>query len=517
MASELKIGSVFNFIGIAVRLVVGFTMTPYMLACLGENNFGLFSLAGGILAYLVLMDFGLSPTVTRFVAEYAANRQIGKEMNLIGQSVYLFVLLGLLLGIVGWVLYYYLGDIYGEQLTAGEFADLQWMYIIMVANTALFFPSRAFTGVLSAHQKFKVPGYMGLANSIVTVALTFLLLYLGYGPVALVLGTAIVNSIYAVWTVVYAMSVLDSPLVLPRPDFSVFRSMTKYALGIFVPQICEVINWQLAPVVLGMVAGLSAVAVYRVGWQIPSIFMSLPFAISGVFLSKIVGMVTQGTPVDVLVRLMARVGRVQSFLIFICLIGFTLFGLEFLTLWVHELSSEQIADAWWISMILMYSTTWPLLMTLSGPIVQAYMLNYRRMFIILAIMPVTFAVGIYLSAHLQGIGFALATGVVSAVLGTVLSNRLILRNCLHFNMLDFYKQLFHKIWIPLGATIATGIFLRWLTAGQEPTWALFAVKCALIAGIYFLLMWRLWANEEEKEMLLGALRRLIPRSSTIHP
>ncbi len=512
MASELKIGSVFNFVGIAVRLLVGFTMTPYMLHCLGKNNFGLFSLAGSLLAYLALMDFGLSPTVTRYLAECVAKKEYEKESDLIAQSVYLFSLLGLLFAIGGAIVYQFLDSLYGAQLTPAEFSDLQWMYILMVANTSLFFPLRAFNGVVAAHQKYKIPGIIGLCSSALSVSATFLLLHWGYGPVALVLAGVVLGMLTAFWNMAYALHVLECPLRFPRPDFRMFKSMSKYAFGIFIPQICDVINWQLAPVCLGAISGLAAVSVYRIGLQIPNIFMSLPFAISSVFFAKIVGMVTQGTSTDVLVRLMAKVSRIQSFMVFICLIGFTLFGYEFLTLYVGKSLQDQVGSAWWISVILMFCTSLPLLMTLSGPIIQAYVLNYRRAYIILAIMPLTFLVGIVLSYPLQGIGFALATGGCSAVLGSLLVNRLILKNRLGLDLSTFFSLLFHKTWLPLCVTVLFGAVMQVLSISMNASWGWLTLKCVCTTIVYVVLMWKLWANDEEKQILLDLLRRFYRRT-----
>lgn len=507
MASELKAGTIFNFISIVVRLVVGFTMTPYMIYCLGENNFGLFSIAGGILAYLSLMDFGLGPTVTKYVAESVAKQDTAAESRLIGQSVYLFSLLGILFALVAAVLYFFLGDLYGDKLTVTEFSDLQWMYILMVANTALFFPARAFAGVLTAHQKFKIPGTVGLVHSLLNVGVTFLLLWLGYGPVALVLAGVLLSTINSLWNCWYCLRLVSSPIVFGKPDFSIFKSMIRYSLGIFINQLYDLVNWQLGPIILGATAGTSAVAVYRVGMQIPNIYMSLPWAVSGVLFAKMVGMATLGVSPRELTLQMVRVARIQSFIVFISLLGFLLYGREFMHLWVGESLGAQTNEAWLISIILMVALLIPLLQSLGITVVQAYNLNYYKAGLLCLTTPVTIVLAFWLSLLGGASGFAWATAISGIGLSVFLVNVFLYKRRLRLHLLLFFRETLRGCYLPLICTVLSAFAIEYMLRGLPPGWFLFSLKCALLLLIYSTSMWFLWASPEERTMIFSLVKR----------
>lgn len=504
MASELKAGTIFNFISIVVRLVVGFTMTPYMIYCLGENNFGLFSIAGGILAYLSLMDFGLGPTVTKYVAESVAKQDTATETRLIGQSIYLFSLLGILFALVGAVVYLYLGDLYSSKLTAGEFSDLQWMYILMVANTALFFPMRAFSGVLMAHQKFKLPGTVGLIHSLLNVALTFLLLWLGYGPVALVLAGVLLSTVNSLWNCWYCLRQVGAPIIFEKPDFSIFKSMMRYSLGIFINQLYDLVNWQLGPIILGATAGPSAVTVYRVGMQIPNIYMSLPWAISGVLFAKMVGMATLGVSPRDLTLQMVRVARIQSFIVFISLLGFLLYGKEFMHLWVGESLGNE---AWPISIILMVALLIPLLQSLGITVVQAYNLNYYKAGLLCLTTPVTIVLACWLSLLYGASGFAWATAISGIGLSALLVNVFLYKRRLHLHLLLFFRETLRGCYLPLICTVLSAFAIEYLSRGFPPGWFLFSLKCVLLLVVYTISMLFLWASPDERNMILSFLKK----------
>lgn len=507
MASELKIGSVFNFIGIVVRLVVGFTMTPYMLACLGENNFGLFSLAGGILAYLALMDFGLGPAVTKYVAESVAKCESKAESRLIGQSIYLFSLLGLLFLAASAVVYFFLGDIYGKELTDSELANLQEMYLLLVVSTAIFFPTRAFAGVVSAHQKFKLPGFVGFINSCLNVGVTFLLLWLGYGPVALVLAGVLLNTGYSLWNCYYCLGLLQEPIIFGKPDLTIFKSMIRFSLGIFINQLYDLINWQLGPVLLGAIAGTSAVAVFRVGSQIPSIFVSLPWAISSVLFARVVGMVTLGISPRELTMQMVRVARMQSFIIYIALLGFILFGKEFMQLWVGDELGDQVGVAWQISIIMMAAMTIPLLQCMGIMVIQAYELNYYKAGILCSTMPVTCLLAYYLSARYQSLGFAWATAISGIGLTVLLNNILIYKSKLHLEIGLFFRETLRGSYVPLALTVLGGVALQYAWRDSPESWLSFCIKAGALALVYVVSMWFCWANPEERRLMLSFRER----------
>ena len=68
--NQIKAGAVLNYVIIGLNALVGLLYTPFMLRCLGQNEYGLYSLVASIIAYLTLLDFGFGPAVVRYTAKY---------------------------------------------------------------------------------------------------------------------------------------------------------------------------------------------------------------------------------------------------------------------------------------------------------------------------------------------------------------------------------------------------------------------------------------------------------------
>lgn len=506
MGNELKAGSIFNLIRIGIRLAVGLLMIPWLLHCLGPENYALMALVGGIMGYFALLDFGLSPTVTKYVAEKVALKDGRAEATLIGQCVYLFSLLGGLTAIAAACFYPFLGTVFGD-LSAAQLDDLQWMFLIMAAHTVSFFPSRAFVGVLAAHQRFTVPGYVGVASTLLTVLCQIVLLGLGFGPVALVASDAVNSALFELWNGWYRWHIAGSSIRFGAPDWRLFGRMLRYASGIFVQQISDLFLWGSAPVILGTTAGIVSVAVYKVGAQIPMIYMALPWAITSVFFARVVSMVTRGAGGAELTDMMIRTARIQLPLVFLCFFGFLVAGEDFLRLWVGPSLGDSVMDAWWISLILMATLALPLIQSLGISITQAMELNMRRAAIMFATSAASLALGALLSQSWGAVGWAAGVGTALTA-GEIIGVNLFYRRYAGLDIGRFFSSVFRGSLLPFaGSLLVAGCVFLWGRNGAL-SWFLFAGKAFFIAVVFCGLMWKFWAGEEEKRMLLALLPRL---------
>ena len=98
MAADLAPGSllarstIWNLIGYAAPLLVAVVVIPYLIRRLGTAEYGVLTIAWGIVGYFGVFDMGLSNAVTKFVAE-RIGRDAPGEINDIFHTG-----LGLLLG-----------------------------------------------------------------------------------------------------------------------------------------------------------------------------------------------------------------------------------------------------------------------------------------------------------------------------------------------------------------------------------------------------------------------------------
>lgn len=96
-----------SFYGTDVLMVVVFlVLTPLLLHHFGKLRFGAMAIADSVLGYLGLLNLGLQPSITRFVAESEATSASDRTNRLMSTAFYLFIGLGLIgfciAGLLAW-------------------------------------------------------------------------------------------------------------------------------------------------------------------------------------------------------------------------------------------------------------------------------------------------------------------------------------------------------------------------------------------------------------------------------
>ena len=58
MRNQLKAGAILTYVSLVVGNVIALLYTPFMLRTLGQEEYGLYSLANSVVGYLTVLDFG---------------------------------------------------------------------------------------------------------------------------------------------------------------------------------------------------------------------------------------------------------------------------------------------------------------------------------------------------------------------------------------------------------------------------------------------------------------------------
>ena len=215
--NELKAGVLINYTSTAIRLATSFFLTPFTIHKLGIEEFGLFSLSGSVIAWLALTDLGLGTTVYRYVTGFRARKEAERQANFLGQAMMLFCVLGLVALVAGLVCFFYLDALF-PNLTEHQMGVLQVLYLLTLGNFVLSFPLRPLFCIPGAYMRFIVPGVMNLSASLLNMALTVLLLTLGFKAIGLTVMSVAVGVVSLVAGLVYSFKFLGVRVVFHRPD-----------------------------------------------------------------------------------------------------------------------------------------------------------------------------------------------------------------------------------------------------------------------------------------------------------
>ncbi len=497
-SKQIKLGAILSYTNITVNIILGLIYTPWMIHCIGRENYGLYTLATSVIA-LFVFDFGLSAAVTRFVAKYIAEGNKGKANNVIGLVYRLYflldaVLLALLVGI-----YFFIPQIY-QELTPDEVEQFKVVYAIAASYSVVAFPFIPIGGIITAHEKFIQLRLCDLAHKLIKVGLMTGCLVLGYGLYALV----IVNAVAGFATILLKLYVIHR-YIPQKPNLSYsnkyeFRQIICYSGWTTIIAIAGRLILKLAPSILGIFSGSAAIAILGIAITVDGYTYIFASAISGMFLPKVSRIVAKEK--GNVLPLMIKVGRLQLMVVGAVVVGFACLGHDFIMLWVGDKFEESYLCTLIMVIAMLYTTPHEIANQ------DVYAQNKVKEMGIIHLGASLLNVALYfiLAKPFGPLGIAIAV-FISLVVRTALMEVMYYRK-LSIDILTFLKESYLKIGGPLIAA-----YLLYLAFDNflghrfgELSWVTFIVKAFAFAIIYSTSIFFI-LNEYEKNLFKNMLVR----------
>ena len=503
LKSQLKIGALLSYVVLALQNLVGLVYTPFMLRMMGKSEYGLYSIAASIVAYLTILDLGFGNAIVRYTAKYRAEGKQEEQYRMFGMFFLLYCGIGIITFIAGGVLYLNAEKIFDSSMTAVELLRTKWILVLMVVNLAISFPFSLFGSIITAYEQFVFQKVVAIVRIVLNTATMVVLLTMGYRAVAMVVVATIFNVVTLGMNFWYCRHYLKIKLKFGKFQWGFLKEVSIYSFWIFLNVIMDRIYWSTGQFVLGAYVGTAVVAVYAVAIQLQHMYMSFSTAISGVFLPKVTAMTVMDSDGKAISDLFIKTGRIQYCIMALVLTGFFLFGRQFIRLW----AGEGYDDAYTIALLFFFPLTIPLCQNLGITILQARNQMKFRSLLYLGISLVSLGAQIPLAKYYGGVGCAIA------VAGALTLGQIIIMNVYYqarqkINIVRFWLEIFKMSIVPAFMTVVTYHILQ-----------LFALDTVvkLVAGIalyllvYLPLFFVLSMNSFERDLVLRPIRKVLKK------
>src|SRR5512133_4001154 len=77
---SLKMNAISSWIVLAVHIVTGLALTPFIIRSLGRTSYGIWILVGSFAGYYGLLNLGVTSAMTRYISRYTAQKD-SKALN----------------------------------------------------------------------------------------------------------------------------------------------------------------------------------------------------------------------------------------------------------------------------------------------------------------------------------------------------------------------------------------------------------------------------------------------------
>lgn len=498
--NQIKAGAVLNYVIIGLNILTGLLYTPYMLHCLGQNEYGLYSIVASVIAYLTLLDFGFGSAITRYAARTIATGKKDDEWRLYGMFISAYTLIGILVSAVGLILYFNIDKMFDRTMTGEEIEQAKIMMGLMVLNLAATFPLSVFGSIVNAYEKFVFQRVINISRIILSTFTLVLVLSIGYKAVAMVIIQTIfsIGSLIANW--LYCKYRLRIRIIFRNFNYILLKDILIFSWWNFVGAIVDRLYWNTGQFILGIYCGTVAVAIYSVAFTLFHLYLSMSTALNSVLLPRITILATNKNNDKHISDLFIKTGRLQFCVLCLILCGFALFGKAFIQLW----AGQDYEQSFFVALLFFVATFVPLIQNVGLSVIMARgKLKFRSMtYFVISIVTV---LGEILVAQRYGvIGCAWAIAIAH-VIGQWIIMNLYYKKCQNIEIGMFWKNIFQMTKAPFIVTSIAAVALYHLLIDS---WLKLIIGIILFLCIYMPIFWISSMNGYEKSLVLGGIRKL---------
>lgn len=486
---ELKIGALLSYAGVAFNALSGLLYTPWMISCIGTNDYGLYTLAMSAVN-LFLLDFGLGDAVSRFLSTYYAKGDEDSANAFLGVVLKLYTAISAVVFFILFFVYINIDAIYAN-LGADQIGIFKQLYIIVAIYSVISLPLISFNGILTANEKFIALNGLNLVQKISAVGLIVFALLLGKGVFSIVLinaGTSLFCS-FLKYVVIARQTKVKFSF---RSDSQVsYKEVLGFSFWSMIVQICQRFIFTIMPSVLAIVSNTWEITVFGLASSLESYVYTVASALNGLFMPK-VSRILNSNDIKKLHELNLRIGRIQLVIIGGIVSGFVAIGSRFVTCWVGPEYGTLVLRT--VLLIIPSIFDLPLLVENTALVAAGYVKQRGIIYIVMAIINI--ALGFLLSFKLGSVG-ACAAICISYFVRIFGQCRLYV-NYLEFEVVPFFRSAFPR-WI---ITSAVAILFTMIASSfiSNNGWLGLILSAVVYLSIYAAVSFVLYFNQSEIQL-----------------
>ena len=488
--SQIKAGVVLSYISILIINVVGLFTTPIIVRTLGVESYGIYLLLSSYIAYIALLDLGITATINRFIAKYRALDDKNQEIEFISIIIKFISLVILLVLFLGFILSENIDSIISSSyLSLTKLKIIIWALVLtLVLNIMIGFVS----GYLAAYEKFIFIKSIEIVKSLLRVFL-LLLVFSGKGDILLLVSIDFFTAfLIFLSSMFYFFKTKDIPIKFLLYNKVRFEEILSYSVWIFIFNAISQIQWRSGQIIIGYRLDPSAVAVYGIGIVLGTYYGAFSTAITSIFISRTTYKVYQNNDMKELTLYMVRVARMSALVLMLVLANFIVIGKDFIFLWV----GVEFRPAWIIALVVMITYTVPLLQGIANQVLEAKKLFRFKSKVYLVCLTVGITFG-YLLIDYYGIN-GMIIGIIFGWISAIVIMTIYYHVTLKLNMIDLFNGV-SKIFLITVIVAVTGYSLNVIET--DISWIIISIKAVIVSFIYLILIYRYALLDSEKSLV----------------
>lgn len=498
-----KKGVILSYLYTVVQIVVNIIYVPILINILGDNEYGLYQLVASIIAYLSVMETGLSAAVLRFYCLYKAQNDKDKMENLLAIAKIMYWGLSIIVSLIGIIFIFVFQKVYFDVLNTRELYEAIFIFLVFIANIIISINNYIYIAVINANERFSFLKILGILSITIQPLLVIIIASEKPYAISVVMVQVSINIVISLIRKRYALHKLDAHVVLHKWDRSVAMCLLGFSMQIFMGAVADQIFWKVDQLILGKIYGTAIVTVYSVGAQIYNSYFPIGNAISSVFMSR-VSELYNNKKMNEISELFIKVGRITLIILGLVITGFLLYGKEFIIIWV----GEKYMEAYYVAIIIMLPYTIELMQSLGLTILQVCGKYRFRSYLYLISAIINIILTWILTLKMGMIGAAISTALSISVTSVVIMN-IYYKKVVEIDILSYWRNIIPILYNIIIITLI-GNFLKNIFK-LNSIYYNFGINVIIYTACYFLIMYFFVFNKYEKNLIFSVVNKIRKR------
>lgn len=320
-----------SWFSIVVTAALAFFISPFMVHSLGESRYGIWVLALSLGAYTGFFDLGMKQALTRFVPRYYGTNDHENLNKVISSSHFVYLIIGSLTVLVSLVVGLVMAGIF--SIPSNLLGTTRAVFIIVGLHYAASFFFKV-PAALGPFHRYDLANGVEIARTLIGGGLIVVLLYMGYGLLAVALLTLAQTLLACTARTVIRARI--TPRIRYRREYiakNCIKVMLNYGWISFLIVVATTLIFNTDNIIIGIFESSAAVTYYSIAAMIIG-YLRVIAASIGEPLTPVVSHIDSAqTPAEIGTLYTSMVGKVYYVFTALC-ISILFFGDSFIYLWM---------------------------------------------------------------------------------------------------------------------------------------------------------------------------------------
>jgi O-antigen/teichoic acid export membrane protein len=264
--------TVSNYLSTAVKLISSIFLTYFLVNGLGKEFYGFWSLLWAVFMYSLLLDLGFGKSVEKYCAEASFSGNMEKFNSILSTIIFGYCIIALVIISIGFGMSIYLDKIFTLH-DAGYTINIAYyrkVFMLFTLGIALVFPTGVFPTILLAMQRSYLRNYVIVINKLIEVVGVWYIFHAEHSLMTLIIFTTSINLLSNFVMAIMAFRLMPGLKIRFRYiKLSTLKYIADFSFYTYLLTICDLIIFQTDRVLLGIMAGMTSVAIYQIATKIP--------------------------------------------------------------------------------------------------------------------------------------------------------------------------------------------------------------------------------------------------------